>query len=277
MLPGMKGCIYLFLGLRGYILGFLVSAAVPVFLGGIGAYLATLALSVPEAKIKFLKRLIWGTTLFGVLLGVLQQFDIHDTDKQHDANEKELRSKLDESVRTQGQLQSKLDESARTQESVKGELIGIRGAVIARDKVFADALSPVIQKLDSLQSPKTDVSPPSAARTNRELRYQAEAFFAASRDRARSLREDEDGIRRSSIGSIRNARDSDEREQILRRYGDEQKQLGIRAVTGFMRYRDAALALKPQLVARVAKKPSDDKLIESISFEDFGSFVTIGS
>jgi len=91
-----------------YVIGFLAVAVFPLALAGYGGHLATLALADGTKRRRALI-LVWGLAALGVVFAGLQQIEAYRSDKEHDASQDTLKSKLDTSLQRQEYMRGQLD------------------------------------------------------------------------------------------------------------------------------------------------------------------------
>lgn len=103
-----------------YFINFLAVAAIPLAIGGYGAHLAAKILELPDRR-KALA-VIWLLAAVGVLLSGVQQVLIHRSDRAQELKQVALEEKAEGDQR---QLREKLDSSLRHQEDVRQELDSI--------------------------------------------------------------------------------------------------------------------------------------------------------
>ena len=100
-----------------YILSFLSAAAVPLAVAGYGGHLAAKVLNGPERRRAL--AIVWVLAALGVLLSGLQQVLVYRSDRSREQEQMIMRAQAD---RDQRDLRDKLDSSLRRQEDVRQEL-----------------------------------------------------------------------------------------------------------------------------------------------------------
>jgi hypothetical protein len=90
-----------------YIVAFFAVALFPLALAGMGAHLATLAVTNPKERSRW-KLGVWALAVAGVGFEGLQQVAAYESDKDHDKKQDGLRSKLDTSIQSEENIKGRL-------------------------------------------------------------------------------------------------------------------------------------------------------------------------